>query len=322
MNYEIKLAKKVLNGYLIEKDEILSLYEKSNSENIFEAADLIRKKRFGDFVELCSIINGLSGKCSENCKFCAQSSHYNTQVKVTQFIDSNEILSQAEYNYTKGVHRFSIVTSGKKLSDIDFEKTVSAYKLLTDKCSIKLCASHGLLTQEQFDKLSEAGVKRYHNNLETSRNYFPNICTTHTYQDKIDTINRAKKAGMQICSGGIFGLGESVTDRIDMAFELREINPVSVPLNFLNPIKGTPMENNKPISNEEAMKITAVYKFILPNADIRLAGGRILLEENGKYLFNCGANAAITGDMLTTSGNGIEEDKDMLKSISRYTAVL
>ena len=264
---------------------------------------------------MCSIVSGKSGKCSENCKFCAQSSHYKTSIKEYPLLDSQNIFKEAKHNADKKVKRFSIVTSGKKLSDTEIDSVCQTYKDIKSKCDILLCASMGLLSYEQFVKLKQAGVTRYHCNLETSRRFFPSICSTHTYDDKINTINLAKKAGLEICSGGIFGLGETFEDRIDMFFDIYNLGIKSVPINVLNPIKGTPFENNKILSQEEINRTVAIARFILPDAFIRLAGGRLLFKDKGVSMFSSGANATITGDMLTTSGTSIDEDFNTIKKL-------
>ena len=181
--------------------------------------------------------------------------------------------------------------------------------------SMELCASHGLLTQEQFFELKKAGVKRYHANIETSRRNFPNICTTHTFEDKLECIRRAKNAGLEVCSGGIIGMGETWEDRIDMALTLSELDVRSIPINALIPIKGTALENVERISEEDILRTVAIFRYIVPQADVRLAAGRDLMSDCGRRAFLSGANSTITGDMLTTSGNKINDDKAMLGSI-------
>ncbi|OPZ19946.1 MAG: Biotin synthase [Firmicutes bacterium ADurb.BinA205] len=280
---------------------------------------MIRKHFKGDHVDLCSIINGRSGKCSENCKFCAQSAHHCTGIEEYPFLDEEKILAECLHNEERGVHRFSIVTAGRTLSDEDFEKAVSAYKLLESSSKMELCASHGLLTQEQFNRLHSAGVRRYHANIETSRRNFPNICTTHTYDDKLECIRRAQKAGFEVCSGGIIGMGENWEDRIDMAVSLSELGVKSIPINALMPIKGTPLENTRRITAEDILRTVAIFRYIVPEADIRLAAGRNLMENCGAKAFLSGADATITGDMLTTSGNDIKGDVEMLHSMGFST---
>ena len=282
-------------------------------------AEQIRKKFCDSKFDMCSIINGKSGKCSENCKFCAQSAHYKTNIKEYSLFDTDSIFNVAKHNWNKKVKRFSIVTSGKKLTDEEIDLVCKTYEKIKKECNIMLCASMGLLTKQQFIKLKKSGVSRYHCNLETSREFFPNICTTHTYDDKINAINIAKKTGFEICSGGIFGMGETFQDRIDMFFEIYNLGIKSVPINILNPIKNTPFENNKILSQEEVLRIVAIARFILPDAFIRLAGGRLLFKDKGVSLFSSGANATITGDMLTTNGTSIGEDFNTIKKLGFQT---
>lgn len=309
-----ELRNKILEGYNITRQEALDLYMEP-SEELYEAADNIRKTLAGNKVDLCSIVNGKSGKCSEDCTYCAQSGHFKTGVKEYSLLSYDEIKSQAEENFNEGVDRFSIVTSGKALIGDDFQTVVSYYDRLNKECGISLCASHGILDKESLVKLRKTGVKRYHHNIETSKNYYSEICTTHTYEDRINTINHAKKAGLEICSGGIIGLGESREDRIDMAIELRSLGVISIPINSLMPIKGTPLENQEALSEEEILRTIAIFRFINPKANIRLAAGRSLLSNNGDKAFKAGANATITGNLLTTCGNKICDDRTMIKSL-------
>jgi biotin synthase len=314
MNNITIYKKKVLNGDLLTREEVEKLLDEDTT-NLAAAADEIRKFLCGDKFDLCTIINGKSGRCTENCKYCAQSAHFKTDIIEYNILDSDEIINSAISNYKKGVHRFSVVTSGRTLNSNEVDALCKTYLKLKEKCSIGLCASHGLLRYEDLKRLKEAGVMRYHNNLETSRGFFPKICSTHTYDDKIETIKNAKKAGLEICSGGIIGLGETMDDRIDMAFTLRELSVKSVPVNILNPIKGTALENQEILSYEEVIKTLAIFRFILPTVQIRLAGGRALLEDKGKKAVMSGVNAAISGDMLTTLGIKTSEDIAMLKNL-------
>ena len=315
----IKLAEDIIGGYRIKRSDDTGFFLTADLEQLCHGADMIRKHFKGDHVDLCSIINGRSGKCSENCKFCAQSAHHCTGIEEYPFLDEEKILAECLHNEERGVHRFSIVTAGRTLSDEDFEKAVSAYKLLESKSKMELCASHGLLTQEQFNRLHSAGVRRYHANIETSRRNFPNICTTHTYEDKLECIRRAQKAGFEVCSGGIIGMGENWEDRIDMAVSLSELGVKSIPINALMPIKGTPLENTRRITSEDILRTVAIFRYIVPEADIRLAAGRNLMENCGAKAFLSGADATITGDMLTTSGNDIKGDVEMLHSMGFST---
>ena len=312
MIYE--LMENIKNGYLIGKDEAMQLLD-CELETLAKCANEIREHFLGNKFDLCSIVNGKSGKCSEDCSFCAQSANHKTNIDVYPLMTTEELISDASLHKNKGVKRYSIVTSGKRLSKNEIKRVVDSYKAINQSVGIKTCASHGLLDEEDMEKLKEVGVERYHNNLETSRRYFEKICTTHTYDEKIETIKAAQKSGIEVCSGGIFGLGETEEDRIDMAFELRELGIKSIPLNVLNYIEGTSINNAKPITEDEFLKVLAIFRFINPTSQIRLAGGRNLLTKYGILAFKGGANATITGDLLTTCGNGIEEDIKMIKSL-------
>lgn len=308
-----QLVNNIINGYRLTEKDDLSFLLNENLEDLKIYANKIRKNICGNHVNLCSIINGRSGRCPENCKFCAQSSHNKTNINKFDFLNKDYILSECKKAEANGVHRFSIVTAGRNLSDSEFKLAIQAYKLMKKNCpNISICASHGLLTENQFVQLRNAGVETYHANIETSKRYFPKICTTHTFEDKIKCIQLAKKAGLNVCSGGIIGLGETWQDRIDMALTLSKLNIQSIPINALIPIKGTPLENNSLLEEKDIIKTVVIFRFINPTAHIRLAAGRNLLSECGKEAFLAGANAAITGDMLTTSGNSVSQDKDML----------
>lgn len=309
-----KLTNKVLNGKQITKEEALFLYEQPLLE-LCKNADKIRQHFCANQFDICTIINAKSGSCSENCKFCAQSAHNHTCAATYPLLSKEEIVAQARVNHEQGVLRYSIVTSGKRLSDTEVDAMCEAVWEIKEKVGISVCVSFGLLNKQQFLRLKEAGVTRVHNNLETSRRNFPNICTTHRFDDKIQAIQAAQAAGLSVCSGGIMGLGETVEDRIDMAFSLRELGILSVPVNMLNPIPGTPFENNEKLTEEDMRRIVAVYRFILPKASIRLAGGRGLLPDKGKSCFTSGANAAISGDMLTTAGITTKTDMSLLKEL-------
>ena len=313
MNINI-LTDKVINGEQISKAEAMFLYGQPLSE-LCESADKIRRQFCSNGFDICTIINAKSGSCSENCKFCAQSAHSHTCAAQYPLLSAQEILAQAKTDHEQGVLRFSIVTSGKRLSDAEIDKMCEAVREIKDKVGISVCISFGLLDKDQYRRLKEAGVTRVHNNLETSRRNFPNICTTHTFDDKLRAIRAAQAAGLSVCSGGIMGLGETVEDRIDMALTLRELGIKSVPVNMLNPIPGTPFESNEKLTEEDMRRIVAVYRFILPSASIRLAGGRGLLPDKGKGCFTSGANAAISGDMLTTAGITTKTDMELLSEL-------
>lgn len=308
------LKQEVLKGKKINKSEAMELYEQP-LEELCSCADEIRRSFLSGQFDICCIINGKNGRCSENCRFCAQSSRYLTGLKEYPLLSEENILAHAIIAEKQGVRRFSIVTSGKRLSDGEVEKMCRAVKRIKNETGLLLCVSFGLLEEAQFKALKEAGVTRAHNNLESSRRYFPNICTTHTFDDKLKAIRAAQAAGLEVCSGGIMGLGETPGERVDLALTLRELGIKSVPVNMLNPIPGTPFEGLKKLTGEEMRRITAVFRFILPDAFIRLAGGRGLLDDHGRSCFCSGANAAISGDMLTTAGITVQTDMAMIKEL-------
>lgn len=299
---------------IITRQQALELFE-SPLEELLTEADNLRRRFRDDHFDLCTIINAKSGSCSENCRFCSQSSHYDTFSQTYPLLSEEDILADARHNEAQGVRRYSLVTSGRSLSSQELDRVCGIYESLKRETGLYLCSSHGLLEYDDFVRLRKAGVSRYHNNLETGRRFFPQICTTHSYDDKLRAIREALEAGLEVCSGGIIGLGETVEDRIDMAMDIRDLGIKSVPINILTPIKGTPFENNRPLDEEEILRTIAVFRFILPYADIRLAGGRSLLLDRGEKAFRSGANAAITGDMLTTAGFGTNSDIELVKRL-------
>lgn len=309
-----QLKEKIWDGGRITREEAALLYEEPLEELCLKA-DEIRRHFCGNDFDLCTIINGKSGRCSEDCKYCAQSAYYHTPAEEYPLLDTAEIVRQAKYNADRGVLRYSVVTSGRALADWEVDRMCEAVRTVREQVNIKVCVSFGLLSEEQFRIIKDAGAVRVHNNLETSRRNFPNVCTTHTFEDKVNAIKAAKAAGLSVCSGGIMGLGETVEDRIDMAFSLRELGIRSVPVNMLNPIPGTPYGDHTSLIVEDMRRIVAVYRFILPDAAIRLAGGRGLMADKGEGCFRSGANAAISGDMLTTAGYTIETDLQMLRRL-------
>lgn len=310
-----ELKDKVLSGQLLSREEAVVL-AKAPFEELVDAADEIRSHFCGNRFDLCTIVNGKSGQCSEDCKYCAQSAHYDTgRVESYPLLSTEELVEYAKLNAGQGVLRYSIVTSGKRLSDQEVEQACESIREIRKQAGIQVCVSFGLLSQQQFQKLREAGASRVHCNLESSRRYFPEICTTHTFEEKVETLKAAKRAGMEICSGGIMGLGETMEDRIDMVLSARELGVKSVPVNLLNPIPGTPLGHNPIMSEEEFLRIIAVFRFLIPDASIRLAGGRGLLEDKGERCFRSGANAAISGDMLTTAGITVKTDLELLEKL-------
>ena len=308
------LYNRVIGGYLITREEALFLY-KEDLGDLTRYADMIRDHFCGNQFDMCTIINGKSGLCSENCKFCAQSSHYNTGSKVYSLLSEEEILADAKKNADQGVMRYSIVTAGRSLSDGEVDRMCQIIRRIKEEVHISVCVSLGLLKEDQFRRLKDAGAERVHNNLEASENFFPSVCTSHSFSDKVQAIRAAQAAGLDVCSGGIMGLGESIEDRIDMALSLRDLGIESIPVNMLNPIPGTPMEKYESLTVKEMQRIIAVYRFILPKAFIRLAGGRGMMDDKGKACFQSGANATISGDMLTTAGITVKKDLRLLEEL-------
>lgn len=319
MSFISDLKTQVLNGYRLNAEEAMQLTSEPLAE-LTAAADELRRHFCGEAFDICTIVNAKSGRCSEDCKFCAQSSFYNTTAQEYPLLSTSELTEQAKYNDERGVLRYSLVTSGKKVSAGEVEKLCRSIEDIRRNTDIAVCVSLGLLDEVQFGKLAQAGAVRVHNNLETSARNFPNICSTHTYDEKIAAIKAAQQAGLSICSGGIMGLGETYADRIDMVLTLRELGVRSIPVNMLNPIPGTPFADNPLLTNDDMCRIVAIFRFLIPDAFIRLAGGRGILPDKGRRCFLSGANAAISGDMLTTSGTTIESDLQMIAELG-YKAV-
>lgn len=314
----LDLAKEIIEGRRIRREDDLNMFLSCDLKELCEGADLIREHFIGAHVDLCSIINGRSGRCPEDCKYCAQSAYYHTDCEVYDFIPEEQILEMCKLNEKEGVNRFSIVTAGKALTGEEFEKAIHAYERMSKESDIELCASMGFLTAEQLHRLHEAGVTSYHHNIETSKANFPNICTTHTYEQKLETLKMVKDEGMCVCSGGIIGMGESWEDRLDMAISLYEVGAESIPLNALMPIKGTPLENQERITEDEVLRTVAFFRYINPEANIRLAAGRAILKNDGEIAFQSGASATITGNMLTTAACAtIRKDREMLTNMGR-----
>ena len=315
MDFVEQMRQQVLAGGQVTREQALEL-TKAPLEALSQGADRLRAHFCGDRFDLCTIVNGKCGRCSEDCKYCAQSAHYATGLEESYpLLSTAELVRGAAEHQRRGVLRYSIVTSGRKLSDREVEQACESVRAIREQVGIAVCVSFGLLGEEAFRMLREAGASRVHCNLETSRRYFPQVCTTHTYDEKIETLKAAQRAGLSVCSGGILGLGETMEDRIDMALTARALGVKSVPVNLLNPIPGTPYAHNPVLPEEEVRRVVAIFRFLIPDGDIRLAGGRGLLEDRGARCFCAGANAAISGDMLTTAGITVQRDRAMLQEL-------
>ena len=309
----LTIANRIMNGGEITKEEAIELIHTSDDDTmiLLAMADKIRQHFNDNSVDVCAIVNARSGKCPENCKFCAQSAHHNTGVQEYPFMDEETI-------------RFSIVTSGRNTNNPDeFDQIIHVLGRIKNEIGLEICCSLGLLTYEQALKLKEVGVTRYHSNIETAPSHFPDICTTHSYEDKMFTIDNAQKAGIRVCSGGILGLNETLEQRVEMAFELKRLHIDSVPLNILNPVKGTPFESNEALRPLDILRTFAVFRFILPNALIRTAGGReVNLRDLQAYALKGGLNGIMVGGYLTTGGRSPQDDLQMIQDLelTRNTA--
>jgi biotin synthase len=315
------LGQRVIEGGQIDREEGLWLLGLESSADIFDLigwANRIREHFKGNKVHLCSIVNAKAGGCSENCKFCAQSSFYQTESPRYGFIDSEPMLEAAAEAGANGVTALGLVAAWKGLSEGPMlDEVCNRVRELAASGKVRPDASLGLIkSQKVADRLKEAGLECYGHNLESSKRFFGHHCTTHTYDDRITTIEYLKKAGIKICSGGIIGMGETREDRCDLAFSLREIGANVVPINFLNPIKGTPYEHIAPLEPLEILKTIACFRFILPRQEIMIAGGRTVnLRDLQSMVFAAGASALMVGNYLTTLNQPVERDIQMLKDL-------
>jgi len=318
-NFILDLSEKIINEkHKISFEDALKLTEVNRDDLLFliYCANLITKKFNKTDVELCSILNVKSGACSEDCKFCGQSIFYNTGVSVYEILDKEKIFESAKNAKKNKANRFCVVTSGNEIKDRDFEKICETLNFIKYNLDINLDASLGRLTRDKVILLKKTGLSRYNHNIETSESFFANICTTHTFKDRLHTILLCKQQGLDLCTGGIIGLGENYKHRIEFAFILKELDINYIPLNFLHPIAGTPLENIQPLKPLEILKIISIFRFILPDKNLRICGGR---EKNLRSLqpliFFAGANGIIIGDYLTTHGQASELDLQMLDDL-------
>lgn len=312
------IEENVLNGIQPTDAEIYGLVKiDDNLIDLISVADKIRRKFKGKKVKFCSIVNAKSGMCAENCAFCGQSDYHKTKILKYPLLDTEAMVESAMDAEHKGATEFSIVTSGKKInSKGELEQIKKAIKKIKEKTSLESCASLGILGKDFLEELKDAGLDRYHHNLEACPSFFPQICTTRSYQENIDTIRATKEAGLITCCGGIFGMGESQRQRIELALTLKELDPDSIPINFLNPVKNTRLENMPLLEPLEALKIIAIFRIIFPRKDIIICGGReVVLRSLQPMMFLAGANGMILGDYLTTKGRSVKHDLDMIKDL-------
>lgn len=315
-----EIIKKALDGIPATIEEAMQLNELYSTDELCDAADEIRRRRCGNVIDTCSIVNARSGRCSEDCKWCAQSRYHHTGINEYDIIPADELVKAVKMNTDKGVQRFAMVTSGRKIAPADIKRFCALYKLAAQESDIYLCASMGLLSREELQALKDAGVKRYHCNLETSSRYFPELCTTHSQEDKLNTIRMAREVGMEICCGGIIGMGETMRDRLMLAQEAREAGATSIPVNILQPIPGTPLADQPLISEEEVIRSIALMRFVAPDLTLRFAGGRARLSRRAtERILRGGLNGAMIGDLLTTIGNKVDEDYEMFAATGYTT---
>lgn len=288
------------------------------TSQLISMANRERETHIGQRLELCSITNAKSGRCSEDCKFCAQSLTYKTHTPSYPLKDKEEMLVEAEKAKEIGAERFGIVTSGRGLSEREIAKIVEVVREIKEKVGIKLCASLGVLDRNSLLALKEAGLVRYHHNIETSPEFFPKVVSTHRFQERIETIKRAKEVGLEVCSGGIIGLGEDEEDRIKMASILNELNVISIPMNILVPIAGTPYEARPSLPIRDILRTIAIFRLILPHKTIKIAAGReSALKDFQGLAFLAGANGMLIGGYLTVKGREVEEDKRLVEEIKK-----
>ncbi len=306
---------KGLAGEDLTDEEVMSLAGATGevAEAMRRAAAEVTRRYHSRKFDSCSIINARSGRCSEDCKWCAQSAHYPTRVNEYPLVDRDTCMEMADLNRRHGIGRFSFVTSGRAMKGAALDKACEYYAEIHRRGGLYLCASMGLLGDEEMQKLAAAGVRRYHCNMETAPSMFPRLCTTHSREQKLNTIAAARRAGMEICSGGIIGMGETAEQRAEFAVSLREVAPASIPINTLMPIPGTPLENQPPLTDDEIIDTVAIFRLAHPRAVLRFAGGRALMTpELQLRAIETGINGAIMGDMLTTLGSGVDEDKELI----------
>jgi len=297
-------------------NELMQLFDLP-IDDLIGISSKITRENFENEVEFCSIISAKTGKCQEDCKYCSQSAHYHTSVEAHSLLPLETVKKAAIDAKNNGATRFCVVTSGKKPDDREFDNILEMVQTVAHIDGLHSCCSLGILDEEQIKQLKNAGIERYNHNLNTCRSYHEQICSTHSYEERINTVKLIQKYGIEACTGGIIGMGETRRQRVELALELAELNPVSVPVNFLIPTEGTPLENyHDAIDEEEILKTLAIFRIALPNSLIRYAGGR-LTRFSKKYQemgIKAGVNALLVGNYLTTTGITPEEDLELIRN--------
>lgn len=315
----LNLTKKIIEGYKISSKEAYVIWEKSLGDpySLFYAAHKINNHFHGKKVDLCAIISVKTGGCQEDCKFCAQSLHYKTKYKETAYLEVEEILRKVQIAKKSGIDHVGLVVSGRRIAgQKELDRLSEAIRKIKEEIKVDVCASLGEIDKEGAQKLKDVGILRYNHNLETSPAYYSKVCTTHDYNDRVKTVKVLKEVGIEVCCGGILGMGENIEDRISLALSLRELDVDIVPLNFLNPIAGTPLAEIGMLRPQEALRLLALFRLLLPEKKIKVCGGReVVLRDLQSFLFYVGGNGMIVGDYLTTKGRSIEDDLQMIKDL-------
>lgn len=308
--------KRGLEGSPLTVDEALDLGKSAPLDTLCDTADQIRRARTGDTIDTCSIVNARSGRCSEDCKWCAQSRHHSTGIREYDRISPEDALKAARMTSDKRVRRLSLVTSGRRVTGSQIKYFCDIYRQIGSETGLSMCASMGLLGKEELQALKDAGVRRYHCNLESSRRYFGTLCSTHTYDEKIATLRTAREVGLEVCSGGIIGMGETLAQRLTLVREAVAAGAVSVPVNILSPIPGTPLADTPPLTDEEIVRTVALMRLVAPQAVMRFAGGRARLPQaTVERILRGGMNGVMVGDLLTTAGNKVDDDYRMFSRL-------
>jgi biotin synthase len=310
------LIDRVFNSQQISFKEASTLFSTTDIFALSKGANTITRKFNGEVVDIESLINAKSGRCPEDCSFCAQSSFHNTEISKYPLLSPEKLIEHARNAKNEGSTSFCLVCAYRSPPEKDFEQICESIIKIKNSVDIDVNVSLGFMTLERAKKLKSLGVKRYNHNLETAKSYFSEICTTHDYQDRVNTGKIIKKAGLELCCGGIIGMGETPEQRLELAFSLAELHPDEVPLNILIPREGTPLIHKNPLTNEDIIKTIAVWRFIMPKTILKIAGGReVYFRDNGRFALQAGANGIISGGYLTTGGNKHNKDIEMIKEI-------